>query len=238
MTEDPVNSLSQILPKRESRSLGTIQVYPEKVTFNSQDPGESIYILTRSHIAVNIGWILRFIFSLFVPIFIFFLYGAFNSFILARGIDPLEIGSIVSISDWIMIIVFYYSLTFSYALLNFLDWYFDIYLVTNIRLMHVDFQLFSGKSVSEAALKNIQDVSQSVVGFYASFFAYGDVLVQTAAEKTRFFFKSLPDPDWFRDVLTDLSTLSQNRAKRPPAPPTKPVVTWEMPSPQITGGEP
>lgn len=238
MSQESINSLSQILPKREKRSLGTMQVYPENVTFNSQDPGESIYILTRSHVAINIGWIIRFIMALFFPIVVIVIYSLFNSFLVTQNIEPLPLGSLFAISDWVMIIIFYFSLCTSYALINFLDWYFDIYLVTNLRILHVDFAVFSGKSVSEATLANIQDVSQNVVGFLPSFFAYGDVLVQTAAEKTRFYFKALPDPDWFRDVLTDLSTLARARSKKRSSVPVTPTVTWEMPTPQRVGGEP
>lgn len=204
------NTLAQILPRRERKSLGTLQVYPERVYFNSQDPGESIYILTRSHIATNIGWIIRFVIGLFMPIVLVILLDIFNVILADRGIDQIGIRDLLPVGNWLMVFMLYYSLALSYAIANFIDWYFDIYLVSNMRILHVDLKVFTGKSVAEAALVNIEDVSQSVIGFLPSFFNYGDVLVQTAAEKTKFNLKSLPDPSWFRDVITDLSNLAKN----------------------------
>ncbi len=204
------NALAQILPRRERKSLGALQVYPENVFFNSQDPGESIYILTRSHIAINTGWVIKFIFSIILPIIFTIGLEVFNSILVNRGIDPLGVRDLLPVESWLMVFLLYYSLALSYAIANFIDWYFDIYLVSNLRILHVDLKVFTGKSVAEAALVNIEDVSQSVVGFLPSFFNYGDVLVQTAAEKTKFNLKALPDPSWFRDVITDLSNLAKH----------------------------
>lgn len=208
------DSLSTILPKRERKSLGALQVYPEHVSFNSQDPGESIYILMRSHIAVNVGWVIRFFVGLLAPIVLTILVMFFNSVLTSRGIPPIKISDLLPISNWLMIVLFYYSLAVSYALANFLDWYFDVYLVTNLRILHVDFRVFTGKFVAEAALVNIEDVSTHIIGFLPSFFDYGDVLVQTAAEKAKFNLLSLPSPSWFRDVITDLSNLAKGKRER------------------------
>lgn len=208
------DSLSSILPKRERKSLGALQVYPEHVSFNSQDPGESIYILMRSHIAVNIGWVVRFFLGIIAPPLVVLLMMFFNSILVSRGIEPIEISDLLPVSNWLMILLFYYSLAVSYALANFLDWYFDVYLVTNLRILHVDFRVFTGKFVAEAALVNIEDVSTHIIGFLPSFFDYGDVLVQTAAEKAKFNLIALPSPSWFRDVITDLSNLAKGKRER------------------------
>lgn len=209
------NSLARILPRRERKFLGILDIYPEDVSFNSQDPGESIYILMRSHIAVNIGWVTRFILALIFPVLVFMIYRIFGIFLMSHDVDPLGIMELMPLSNWIMALLLYYSLAFSYALINFLDWYFDVYLVTNLRLLHVDFKVFTGKSVAEAALVNIEDVSTSIVGFLPSFFDYGNVLVQTAAEKNKFNLLALSNPSWFRDVITDLSNLAKSRRKGP-----------------------
>ena len=94
-------------------------------------------------------------------------------------------------------------------LARFIDWYFDIYLVTSERIIHSEFQILKGKTLSEAPLKNIQDVQQKIIGFFPSMFNYGDVIVQTAAEKGKFDFKSVPDPTWFMNVISDLAKLAE-----------------------------
>lgn len=230
------NSLARILPRRERKFLGILDIYPEDVSFNSQDPGESIYILMRSHIAVNVGWILRFIMAILFPAFVFIIYRIFGALLMSHGIEPIGIIQLMPLSNWIMALLLYYSLAFSYALTNFLDWYFDVYLVTNLRILHVDFKVFTGKSVAEAALVNIEDVSTTIVGFLPSFFDYGDVLVQTAAEKTKFNLLALSNPSWFRDVITDLSNLAKSRRKGPQNGHVS--VETILPHDEFGGGEP
>lgn len=204
-------SLSNILPRRVRKSFGILEIYPDDVSFNSQDPGEKIYILMRSHIAVNIGWVLNFLLMLVLPILAFLAYKIFNLVLVDYDINPIEIIALTPLVNWIMVLLLYYSLTFSYALVNFLDWYFDIYLVTNLRILHVDFKVFTGTSVAEAALVNIEDVSTSTVGLLPSIFDYGDVLVQTAAQKNKFDLMSLSNPNWFRDIIVDLANLARKR---------------------------
>lgn len=211
------SSLSKILPRRERSAFGSLDVYPEHVSFNSQDPGESIYILMRSHIAVNIGWVVRFAIGVVFPFILITMFEIFNMLLTSREIPPIAYKDLMPFSTWVMVFLFYYSLAISYALANFLDWYFDVYLVTNIRILHVDFRVFTGKFVAEAALANIEDVSTNIVGFLPSFFNYGNVLVQTAAEKTKFNLVALSNPSWFRDVITDLSNLAKTKRDHPPA---------------------
>jgi hypothetical protein len=209
------NSLTKILPRRERSALGSLEVYPEHVSFNSQDPGESIYILMRSHIAVNVGWVVRFAVGVVFPFIVVTIFEIFNMILTSREIPPIAYKDLMPFSTWAMVFLFYYSLAVTYALANFLDWYFDVYLVTNIRILHVDFRVFTGKFVAEAALANIEDVSTNIIGFLPSFFNYGDVLVQTAAEKTKFNLISLSNPSWFRDVITDLSNLAKTKRDHP-----------------------
>jgi len=230
------NSLAKILPRRERKSFGILEIYPEHVSFNSQDPGESIYILMRSHIAVNVGWVMRFIMAVIFPVLVFVTYRVFGALLISHGIEPIGIIQLMPFSNWVMALLLYYSLAFSYALTNFLDWYFDVYLVTNLRILHVDFKVFTGKSVAEAALVNIEDVSTTIVGFLPSFFDYGDVLVQTAAEKTKFNLLALSNPSWFRDVITDLSNLAKSRRKSPHEGHVS--VETILPHDEFEGGEP
>ena len=83
------SSLSKILPRRERSAFGSLDVYPEHVSFNSQDPGESIYILMRSHIAVNIGWVVRFAIGVVFPFILITMFEIFNMLLTSREIPPI-----------------------------------------------------------------------------------------------------------------------------------------------------
>lgn len=126
----------------------------------------------------------------------------------AAGMD--EISGLVlelPVGVWLIMGVIYYSTLVSYAFINFLNWYFNIYLVTNHRVVHFQFKAFTGKAITETPLTKIEDISQRIIGVFPSIFHYGDIRVQTAATKSNFFFKNVPDPTWFRDVLADLIKL-------------------------------
>lgn len=185
--------------------FGQLAVYPPGVKFASQNHDERIFILIRQHVMTNIGWLFRTALLILLPLIIWlvidFLIISFPV-IFPQGAD---IRSFLPDTIWIVLALIYYTTVFTYAFAKFLDWYFDVYLVTSERIIHTEFRIMTGKFISEAPLRNIQDVSQSIVGFFPSLFNYGDVVVQTAAEKGKFYFRSVPDPNWFRDVVTDLA---------------------------------
>lgn len=194
MPQVPENTQKGLL--QHKKIFGTLEVLPKDFYFETQNKGERVYIKTRPHPLVNIGWVTNFSFMLIAPLFIYFVIAA-----LPFSIDDFMPGTYTTI----IILLIYYSISFTYFLYNFVDWYFDIFLVTNERIVNIEFSPFKQHRVSEARLRNIEDVSESVIGFLPSMFNYGDVKVQTAAQHDYFVFKAVPDPTWFRDVIMDLS---------------------------------
>lgn len=192
---------------KESTSFGALHVNPKRVKFATQNEGEVVYVLLRSHFATNIGWILK---SVVYFLFPWLVYLVFQWAGLLGGVVADIEKQIVSVIPFSIVIEFclvYYSFLTTYVFSHFVNWYYDVYLITNERMIHIDFVPLIGPKVSEAPLENIQDISQRIYGFLPSIFNYGDVLVQTAAEKAIFLFKAVPDPSWFRDVLADLAKI-------------------------------
>lgn len=210
-----LRSIKQIFPRESKSTFGTLDIYPHDIHFSTQNKGEKIFIKLRSHVAVNLGWLIRGAFAAILPVLAITLLDALELLIVQLFNDPNMVQAIeeiraIILSDAylvIVLLVLYYSGLMSYFLLNFLNWYFDVYLVTNERMLHIEFTVFRGKRVSEAPLKNIQDISQKIIGFLPSILHYGDVQVQTAAERNRFNFNAVPNPTWFRDSLADLARL-------------------------------
>ncbi|MBN1332110.1 PH domain-containing protein [Candidatus Dojkabacteria bacterium] len=188
--------ITRILPKREVQAFGSIEVYPKKVRFRTQNPGEKVYLLVRAHVITNIGWIIRVAILSAMPIF------AFSIFNYLR----IEFGFFSE--EYVILVLFaYYISVVASALMNLLSWYYNIYLVTSERVLQYEFRPLLAYKVSEAEIENIQDVSQVSIGFFPNIFGYGDIRVQTAANKSRFFFRAVPKPVWFRNVIADLSSL-------------------------------
>lgn len=212
-----IKSLKSILPQRKKSRFGTLEVYPHDVHFATQNKGERIFVKLRSHIATNLGWLIRGSFLLVMPILVVLFFGSLELFFIGIENDNLasslldvnNLINMVPLSLRIGMLLLYFSFVGSYFLIHFLNWYFNIYLVTNERMKHIQFRAFHGKIISEAPLKNIEDITQRISGFGPSVFNYGDVRVQTSAQKNRFFFDQVPDPTWFRDTLADLAKLVQ-----------------------------
>lgn len=175
--------------------LSSFCLYPEHIDFETRSQDEKIVLLLRAHPITNLKWIIITLLMLSVPAILGFI-GFFAS--LPGGID-------------LIITLSWYLFTMAYALEHFLSWYFNVYLVTTLRVVDVDFYNLIYKQVSDADLDKIQDVTYNMGGVIRTIFNYGDVLVQTAAEVTQFEFAAVPNPDKVVKIMQDITNkLNEN----------------------------
>jgi uncharacterized membrane protein YdbT with pleckstrin-like domain len=85
-----------------------------------------------------------------------------------------------------------------------IDYYFDVWIVTNLRIVNIEQKGLFNRLVSEMDFSRIQDITTEVIGVIPTFLNYGDVFVQTAAETERFMFRQVPDPYGIKDQLMQL----------------------------------
>ncbi len=91
-----------------------------------------------------------------------------------------------------------------FSFLEFTDYYLDTWIITNDRVINIEqFGLFNRKA-SELHMGAVQDVTSKVTGIIGTFFDYGDVLVQTAAEHTQFKFKDVDHPEKVKETIIRL----------------------------------
>lgn len=86
----------------------------------------------------------------------------------------------------LFIIIFFYT--------AFLDYYLDLWIVTDERILDIDQEGVFMRKVSELPLHRIQDVHVEVKGVFATLFNFGTIEVQTAGTEQRFEFAGIPDP--------------------------------------------
>lgn len=86
-----------------------------------------------------------------------------------------------------------------------IDVFFDVWIITNERIVNVEQKGLFVRRVSELRFRSIQDVTSQVVGFIPSVLDYGDVLVQTAGENPRFIFRNVPNPVGVKDLIMKLA---------------------------------
>lgn len=103
--------------------------------------------------------------------------------------------------------MFWYLITFISAFENFLSWYFDLFIVTNHRVIDIDFNNLLNRHFAEADLSAIQDTSSSIKGVLGTFFNFGDVLIQTAGETNQINFEKIANPEKVIKLLKELRDL-------------------------------
>ncbi len=185
--------LERVVPEKVSKWFGSLSYRPKATFFSNQNPEEKVYLLLRRHWIKNLGWIISNTFYAFVPIIILVISDA-----LRISLD------FISFKVYFIIILAYYSVILTNVLRNFYDWYFDIYIVTNERVLEYSFSPFVSYSILEAELESIQDVKESANGVVADIFSYGDLRITTASRLGELFFDSIPSSTEVRNILMDL----------------------------------
>lgn len=85
-----------------------------------------------------------------------------------------------------------------------IDYYFDVWVITNKRVVDVQQNGLFSREVSELQIEKIQDITTEVHGVIPTFLNYGNVYIQTAGERERFVFANVPDPYHIKDMIMKL----------------------------------
>ena len=105
----------------------------------------------------------------------------------------------------------YTLIVFTVTVTEFTDYWLDTWVVTTERIMNNEQHGLFNRVTSELFLDQIQDITAETKGFLGTFLTYGDVLVQTAAEKVRFHFKNIDNPEIVKQMIQKLSKDCQTR---------------------------
>ena len=156
---------------------------------------ERIAYLLRRHPLVLLRGLLVFIVLLSLPAIGYFFFK--NSLPLYLSLPVFRVVIILGTSIYLLSVwLFLFS--------AFLDYYLDLWIVTNDRIMNIEQHGLFGRTVSELDLTKIQDVTSEIKGIIPTLFNYGDVHIQTAAEEKRFVFEQVPNPHEVRKGILDL----------------------------------
>jgi len=99
-----------------------------------------------------------------------------------------------------LIIVFLFSLVAVYMTLVY---WLDRLVVTNRRIIFIDWEYLTVKTEHESELKDIQDITSREKGIVAliPFFDYGELVIKTSASQTFIKFTEAPDPDGIKKFI-------------------------------------
>lgn len=164
-------------------------------------PGERVEIFLRRHWVDLVRLIFFSGFMVLIPVAVMILLKATGSGILT---NPFW-GPMVALSaSAYLLIVFVITIT------EFTDYWLDVWIVTNERIINSEQQGLFNRTVSELHLDQIQDITSETKGFLATFLTYGDVYVQTAAEKVWFHFKDIDNPEEVKQKIASLIKTCQS----------------------------
>lgn len=84
------------------------------------------------------------------------------------------------------------------------NYYLDVLLVTNNRIIDVEQKGFFRREVAILRLDKIEDITVTVNGILATFLDYGTIRIQSAAEAREFIIRDVPEPNKVKSVIYDL----------------------------------
>lgn len=176
------------LPDHNHNPLTSFSFYPDNVRFVNADSQEKIILLVRKHPITNLGWLISAFLMIITPSFV----------------PLLSLFEKLPAGYQMIIFLIWYLLTTAFILEKFLYWYFNVCIITDERVIDVDFVNLLYREISEANIDQIQDVSVEIGGGIKTFFGYGNVLIQTAAEVQKLEFIAIPSPDKVAKILREL----------------------------------
>lgn len=193
-----VNEYSMIMREEPSSNnpFKSFVAKPEKIFFDSQHYEERVLLLLRRHPVTQLGWIIVAMLLALAPIL-------FSSVGLLDFLPPNY--QLAATIGWYLILT-------GFVLESFLTWFYNVYIITDERVIDVDFFNLLFKNISAAKIDNIEDVTAETGGLMASVFNYGTVKIQTAGAVTEFDFEDVPQPAKVTAFLNEM-LLEEEREK-------------------------
>lgn len=104
-------------------------------------------------------------------------------------------------ASYVRLLFFWTLLVLIYAIRKYLLWLLNVYLLTNKRLIGVNYTGLFTKKVLESPLDRILNVSFEAKGFWQAIFGYGSVVTQVAGLPEPIILKNIAHPEKVKDVL-------------------------------------
>lgn len=169
---------------------------PLRFNFDSQERHEHILLVLRQHPISQVKKILAGLVLMFVPLLL----------------SSIGVTSLLPGSYQMSILIMWAIMTFGYYFSIFLTWFFSVYIITDERIIDVDFYSLIHKDVSSAKLDRIEDTSAVTGGAIQSMFDFGTVSIQTAGATVQIDFENVPHPARITKLLNELQ-LEEEREK-------------------------
>jgi len=180
--------LARIGARPASNPLAAFLALPEKVKFETQEKKEEIILLLRRHWVTNLAWIFLALLMIFAPL-------SLKTLPLLESLPP---------RFRLVAVVMWYLFILGFVFEKFLSWFFNVFIITDERIIDVDFYSLVYREICQAKIDKIQDITYKSGGLLKAIFDYGDVYIQTAGEIQQLEFESIPQPVKVVKILNQL----------------------------------
>jgi len=155
--------------------------------FPGRKPDEHVIMIIRKHPIVFVSRVFVFLMITVLPLILFFYFWS-------KGY-PIDSGTLMGVSGY-LIALMYLLISLMTLLISWLDEEFDLFILTDHRLIDITQIGFLKREVAATPLSQIQDSTGDIQGLFGTILNYGEIKVRTAAGKgTNFSLDRVPDPD-------------------------------------------
>lgn len=135
--------------------------------------GEKILLVIRKHWFVIARTVALFVFLLLLPPIVLSLL----PYVTAE-FDPAIVEPLTN-----LLLAVYIMVLLLFLFLLWMDYYLDLWIITNERIIDVEQQGLFNRQISEIPLQHVQDVTIEVRGIVETFLKFGTIRIQTAGER-------------------------------------------------------
>jgi membrane protein YdbS with pleckstrin-like domain len=178
----------------QKRNNSFFNSFPRDLTFQGKEKDENVVLVVRSHWIVYLPFLFVAIVILLLPLVFEIVLSSFSENMV------LFLALFVSCLTVSLTIIMY----------SFVRWFYDVNIITDRRVIDLDFTSVVSHSFSEARLTRIEDVTHKQKGIIGSIFDIGTVYFQTAGATARIEFDSIPRP---RDVQNIMYNLLESKKR-------------------------
>jgi len=176
------------------------------VAFPGQYPDENILLIKRRHPITQLGLAIYILAMFLLPVFVYLVLNFFWQI-------PLN-GILLKLFLFTTSLYLLFLLVVSFYML--IDYYLDVWIVTNQRIISIEQKGLFRRTVTELRYNRIEDITSEVEGLINTYFQFGDILIQTAAESERMILKQVPNPVETRRIIAEAYKKATDGFDRPP----------------------
>lgn len=163
------------------------------ILFPGKKEDERILLILRKHWAILAGKTSKTVFLAILLIIACIILPKIFPVLLAEELRPV----------FVLLISAYCLGVWLYFFINWVDYYLDVWIITDERIIDVEQAGLLNRVSAEQKIYRVQDVTAEVKGLLQTFWGFGTLYVQTAGEEKRFTFENIPDPYKVKRIIMD-----------------------------------